>query len=160
MQSNFDIFIEKLGKTLMSLHGKYLANAKTLLDQQIVKNAGVTMNAILDLTDSTHKVESILLFEFFCDIIEHVLASCQNKRIFFQLFGVLIEFLSQLRNVLKDAFGLEVADTHYFKHFDKNHYAFEKGSHAFRGIKYPFLYAPVIDVSADASRLYSVFSSK
>eukprot|EP01022_Parablepharisma_sp_SALTPOND_P013718 TRINITY_DN1843_c0_g1_i1.p4 TRINITY_DN1843_c0_g1~~TRINITY_DN1843_c0_g1_i1.p4 ORF type:complete len:377 (+),score=32.96 TRINITY_DN1843_c0_g1_i1:2838-3968(+) len=159
MQSNYDVFVEKVAKTLMSLHAKYLANTRTIFDMQVSQT--VSMNAIFSLADPvirSHKSEAVLVFELFCDIMKHVLGSCSDKRIFFSILGVLNQFIGQMYKSFKEAFDNEVADTHYMKQFDKNYYDFEKDSYAFRSIKYPFLYTPVGNLaeSSGTSKLYSV----
>ncbi|MDR3548330.1 MAG: hypothetical protein P4M11_08730 [Candidatus Pacebacteria bacterium] len=160
MQSNYEIFVEKMMKTLAALNGKYLANTKAMLDQQMLKST-TSMSVILELTDPvvrSQKTECTLVFELFCEIVKHILASCRGKRAFFNIFGVLLEFLSRIEKAFKEAFVNEVTDTHYMKQFDKNYYDFEKNSYVFRTLKYPFLYMPITDVAdlPTSSRIYSV----
>lgn len=137
MQSNYEIFTEVLLKTLSNLQRQYLA--KGLFEKE--QGGIMPVNAM----DRTDKFGCVIVFEQFCELMQHILSSCNIKRIYFNLFGVFTEFLVQLKNSFSDAFAKEVVDTHFMKQFDKAYYSYEKNTIGFRSVKYKFLYTPVAD---------------
>ena len=151
MKSNYEIFVENIVKTLNRLSKKYLEN------EQSEANA----NSIADITKSAfknHKLESLTIFELFCNIIKQILASCSDKRGFFLILNLVNNFIEKITKSLKDEFYKEISGTHYMKTYDKKYYECEKCSYAFKSMKYPFLYIPDIDPSSniDKSKVYSV----
>jgi hypothetical protein len=149
MKSNYDLFVENIGKTLNNLSKKYLVN---------VKDVPANENALLEVTFKSHKTEPVLIFELFCDIIKQVLKSCSDKRGFFLILELFNQFIEKLKQSFKEEFYNEVGGTHYMKGYGKNYYECEKCSYAFKNIKYPFLYAPNSEFvdGSDKSKLYSV----
>lgn len=164
MQSNFDIFIENVTKTLLNLHAKYLGNPKGLFDAAL--SQANSMSSIFDLSDTgarSYKTEPVMIFELFSELMKHILGACTDKRIFFSVLNMVNELLTQIMKSFKESFTNEITDSHYLKQFDKTYYDYEKSSYIFRSIKYPFLYAPTSSAPANAaensdiSKLYSVF---
>ena len=150
MRSNYDLFVENIGKTLNNLSKKYLVNVKDAPDNE---------DKLLEVTFKSHKKEPVLIFELFCEIIKQVLQSCSDKRGFFLILELLNQFIEKLKKSFKEEFYNEVGGTHYMKGYSKNYYECEKCSYAFKNIKYPFLYAPNSEFAdgSDKARLYSVF---
>lgn len=157
MRSNYDIFVENIGKTLQALSNKYLNNSKNVVEAK----EGNMMDAIFEMTGSafkSHKAEPVLIFELFCDILKQILQTCSDKRGFFLILELLNQFIAELKKSFKEEFYSEVSGTHYMKQFGKNYYDCEKSSYAFKNIKYPFLYTPNSELaeSSDKTKLYSV----
>jgi hypothetical protein len=155
MRNNYEVFIKNLEATLSNLGNKYLSGTRAMFDSELTKEN----DAAYDISLKTHKTEPVFLFELFCELLKHILASCTDKKAFFDILEVLNKFVKEIGKNFKGTFEEEVADTHYMNQFDKGYYEYEKNSSMFSNLNYPFLYLPIGNLTEDLElSAHSVFS--
>ena len=138
MSSNYELFIRKILLTFDELAKKYLSSIRTIFDSNLIKQG---MNdAIYDISSKAIKTDIVQIFELFCNIMKHILGSCNNKEVFFSLLDVINQFMGRIYESFREAFDNDVADSHYMIQFDRTYYTFEKDSQSFSNVKFPFLY--------------------
>jgi len=155
MRNNYEVFTKNLEATLSNLSKKYLSSTRVMFDSELSKENELAYNISL----KNNKTEPVLLFELFCELLKHILASCTDKKAFLALLEVLNEFMKEIGKNFKGIFGEEVVDTHYMNQFDRGYYEHEKNSSTFSNLAYPFLYLPIGNLTENVElSAHSVFN--